>query len=215
MDFERARHWMVKAQVRVNDVTDPGIQAAMRRLPRERFAPARPDIAYSDNELEVAPGRVLMRPRDAAKLIQLLSPRPGERALEIAGATGYGAAVLAEIGCKTVALESDPGLIQAAQAAMMACGLSDVLAASGDLAVGFADRAPYNLILVSAGAEIVPQAWLDQLDEGGRLAVIVRSGPAGAARLYTKAGGAVAYRTAFDAAPPVAPALMALRTFTF
>jgi protein-L-isoaspartate(D-aspartate) O-methyltransferase len=59
MDFERARHWMVKAQVRVNDVTDPGIQAAMRRLPRERFAPARPDIAYSDNELEVAPGRVL------------------------------------------------------------------------------------------------------------------------------------------------------------
>jgi protein-L-isoaspartate(D-aspartate) O-methyltransferase len=215
MDFERARHWMVEAQVRVNDVTDPALQAAMRRLPRERFAPGKPDIAYSDNEIEVAPGRVLLRPRDLAKLIQLLTPRAGERALEIAGATGYGAAVLADMGCRTVALDADPMLTQAAQTAISACGLTNVLAASGDLSAGFPDQAPYDVILVGAGAEIVPQAWLDQLAEGGRLAVIVRSGAAGSARLYTKAGGLCAYRTAFDAAPPVAPGLIAPRTFTF
>ena len=91
MDFERARHWMVEAQVRPNDVTDPAVLGALRQLPRERFAPAFPDIAYSDLELEVAPGRFLLRPRDLGKLIQILSPRAGETAMEICGATGYGA----------------------------------------------------------------------------------------------------------------------------
>ena len=216
MDFERARHWMVEAQVRTNDVTDPAIQSAMRSLPRERFAPAAlAAMAYADMELEVAPGRWLLRPRDHAKLIQILAPQPGQAALEIGGATGYGAAVLASAGCKTVTLDSDPALTQAAQAAISHCGLQDVLAASADLAGGYADRAPYDLILVSGAVEFVPQAWLDQLAEGGQMAVIVRAGVAGSARLYAKANGIAAYRTLFDAAPPVLPGLAKPATFTF
>ncbi|MFZ4602121.1 MAG: protein-L-isoaspartate O-methyltransferase family protein [Caulobacterales bacterium] len=216
MDFERARHWMVEAQVRPNDVTDPAVLGALRQLPRERFAPAFPDIAYSDLELEVAPGRFLLRPRDLGKLIQILSPRAGETAMEICGATGYGAAVLASIGsASVVTLDSDPALAHAAQTAISACGLSQVIAASGDVKAGYRDRAPYDVILVSAGVEFVPQAWLDQLAEGGRLAVVVRNGAAGSARLYLKAGGLAAYRTAFDAAPPVAPDLKNPPAFTF
>lgn len=215
MDFERARHWMVEAQVRTNDVTDPGIQAAMRWLPRERFAPGLPDLAYADQELEVAPCRFLMRPRDLAKLLQIVGPAPGANALEIAGATGYGAAVLAAAGCKVVTLDPDPALTHAAQAAISACGIDNVLAASGDLTAGFPDRAPYDLIVVNGGVEVVPQAWLDQLAEGGRLAVIVRAGPAGSARLYTKAVGQTAYRPVFDAAPPLAPGLTRPPAFTF
>src|SRR5215475_11916388 len=129
MDFARARYLMVESQVRTADVTDARILAAMRTLPRERFAPAHMrSLAYGDLELEVAPGRTLLRPRDQAKLLQELSPQPHERGLEIAGATGYGAAVMA-MCCKEVhTLDPDGQLSFAAQAAMEASGLSNVRA---------------------------------------------------------------------------------------
>ena len=102
MDFAQAREQMVDSQVRPNDVTDPRIQYAMRTLPRERFAPPQKrTVAYGDMELEVAPGRTLMRARDLSKLIHALAAQSHERGLEIAGATGYGAAVLAAC-CKEV-----------------------------------------------------------------------------------------------------------------
>ena len=84
MDFARARDSMVESQVRTADVTDPRILGAMRKLPRERFAPAPlRTLAYADLDLGVAPGRTLLRPRDLAKLIQALAPRADERGLDL------------------------------------------------------------------------------------------------------------------------------------
>lgn len=216
MDFARARHLMVETQVRPNDVTDPAILHAMRSIPREIFAPAAlKQLAYADQELDVAPGRALMRPRDLGKLIQALAPRPGDKALEIAGATGYGAAVLASCGAEATLLEPNAELNFAAVAALGACALEKVRTASTDITAGWPDSAPYDVIILNGSAELVPDAWLDQLAEGGRLGVIVRSGAAGHARLYTKAGGVTAYRVLFDAAPPVAPGLAAKPQFAF
>jgi protein-L-isoaspartate(D-aspartate) O-methyltransferase len=216
MDFARARHLMVETQVRTSDVTNPAILAAMRALPREAFAPAaRKSLAYSDLELEVGPGRRLLRPRDLSKLLQALAPRPGDKALEIAGATGYGAAVLARCGADTTLLEADPELNFAAVAALGACGVQHVQTASTDITAGWPDLAPYSLIMLNGAAEIVPDSWIAQLAEGGRLGVIVRKGVAGEARLYTKSGGVTAYRVLFDAAPPVAPGLAAAPGFAF
>ncbi|MBT9444890.1 MAG: protein-L-isoaspartate O-methyltransferase [Hyphomonadaceae bacterium] len=216
MDFAHARYLMVETQVRPSDVTDLSILAAMRAIPREAFAPAAlKQVAYADRELEVAPGRALMRPRDLGKLIQALAPRPGARALEIAGATGYGAAVLAKCGAQTTLLEPDPDLNFAAVAALGACGVDNVDTASTDITAGWADAAPYDIIMLNGSAETVPEAWLAQLAEGGRLGVIVRSGAAGHARLYTKSGGVTAFRVLFDAAPPVAPGLAAKPQFAF
>ena len=99
MDFSSARYNMVESQVRTNDVTDLGIQDAMRTVPRERFcAPARSFSAYAEVEAEICPGRWLMKPRDIAKLLQAAKPKSGERALCLAAP--YAAAVLAhmEIG---------------------------------------------------------------------------------------------------------------------
>jgi protein-L-isoaspartate(D-aspartate) O-methyltransferase len=216
MDFAHARYLMVETQVRPSDVTNLSILAAMRALPREAFAPpALKQLAYADQELEVAPGRSLMRPRDLGKLLQALAPRPGARALEIAGATGYGAAVLARCGAETTLLEPDSGLNFAAVAAFGACGIANVHTASTDITSGWADTAPYDIIMLNGAAEVVPEAWLAQLSEGGRLGVIVRSGAAGHARLYTKSGGVTAFRVIFDAAPPVAPGLTAKPAFAF
>jgi protein-L-isoaspartate(D-aspartate) O-methyltransferase len=216
MDFARARNMMVESQVRTADVTDVRILAAVRALPRERFAPAhRRTLAYADLELEVAPGRVLMRPRDLAKLIQALTPRASDRALEIAGATGYGAAVLASCCAEVTTLDPDPNLSFAARAALEACGVVNARAVSTPAAEGWSDGAPYDLIMLNGGAEFVPDAWLAQLAPGGRLGVIVRQGAAGAARIYTRSGDITAYRVAFDAAPPPAPGLRATPGFRF
>ncbi len=216
MDIARARDFMVESQVRTADVTDTRIIAAMRALPRERFVPAnKRALAYADLEVEAAPGRYLMRPRDLAKLVQALSPQANERALEIAGATGYGAALLAACCTEVISLDPDPNLSFAARAALESAGVANAKTVSTAAADGWADEAPYDVILLNGAAEFVPDAWLKQLAPGGRLGVIVRQGPAGTARIYTRSEDATAYRAAFDAAPPVAPGLAREPGFRF
>jgi len=216
MDLARARDIMVESQVRTADVTDARIVQAMRRLPRERFAPAQKRaVAYADLEVEVAPGRTLLRPRDLAKLLQALAPQANERALEIAGATGYGAAVLASCCKEVITLDPDGDLSFAAGAALESCGLGNVKAVSTALVDGWKDEAPYDVIVLNGAAEIVPESWLQQLAPGGRLGVIVREGAAGAARIYTRAGDAISHRTAFDAFPALTPGLERPRGFSF
>jgi len=95
-DSAAARQTMVDTQVRVNDVTDPFVQAAMRTVPREACCGVNAHLAYADSPVEYAPGLFLLRPRDVAKLLQAVHPRPGERALAIAAP--YAAAVLEAIG---------------------------------------------------------------------------------------------------------------------
>ncbi|PZO49538.1 MAG: protein-L-isoaspartate O-methyltransferase [Alphaproteobacteria bacterium] len=214
MDFARTRDIMVESQVRTSDVTDTRIIHAMRSLPRERFAPAhKRTLAYADLELEVAPGRTLLRPRDLAKLLQALAPQGHERGLEIAGATGYGAAVLGACCKEVIALDPDSDLSFAARAALESAGVTNVRTVSTATVDGWADDAPYDVILLNGAAEIVPEAWFAQLAPGGRLGVIVRDGPAGAARIYTRSGDGVAYRTAFDSFAAVAPGLTRPHTF--
>jgi len=216
MDFARARDLMVESQVRTDDVTDLRVLHAMRTLPRERFAPPQKrSLAYADLELEVAPGRTLMRPRDIAKLAAALAPQAHERALEIAGATGYGAAVLAGCCKEVLTLDPDPNLSITAGAALESVGVKGAKAVSTPVADGWRDEAPYDVIMLNGAAELVPDAWLAQLAPGGRLGVIVRQGAAGAARIYTKSGETAAYRIAFDAAPPIAPGLERKPSFVF
>src|SRR5947207_14686995 len=95
-DFRAARLNMVESQVRTNDVTDLGVQDAMRVVPREDYCGGKAHLAYADAEVEYAPGLFLLKPRDVSKLLQAIRPKPGERALAISAP--YAAAVLREIG---------------------------------------------------------------------------------------------------------------------
>jgi protein-L-isoaspartate(D-aspartate) O-methyltransferase len=114
-----------------------------------------------------------------------------------------------------VSLDPDPNLSFAARAALESAGIHNVRTVSTAAADGWADDAPYDLILLNGSAEIVPDAWLAQLADGGRLGVIVRQGAAGSARIYMKSGEAVSYRVVFDAAPPIAPGLSRPPAFAF
>ena len=216
MDFAQARHLMVESQVRTADVTDSRILHAMRTLPRERFVPPHlRSLAYADLDLEVAPGRRFLRPRDLAKLIQALAPKENERALELAGAQGYGAAVMAACCAEVTTLDPDPELSFAARAAAEATGVANIKTVSTTPDLGWADTAPYDLIFLNGGTEVVPDVWLEQLAPGGRLGIFLRNGSAGEARIYTKTGADIAYRVVFDAAPPVAPGLAKAPAFSF
>ena len=153
--------------------------------------------------------RSLMRPRDL-KLIMNLAPQ-NERALEIAGA-GYSRCVGGVLQ-HVITLDPDP-ICRSPLRRRESVG-SPTKAVSTAAVDGWKDEGPYDVILLNGSAEIVPETWLAQLAPNGRLGVIVRHGAAGSARIYTRAGDTSAYRSAFDAAPPVAPGLMKPASFAF
>lgn len=197
MDFVTARLNMVESQVRTSDVTDPLIQQAMRTVARERFcAPSREFAAYAETEVEIAPGRVLMRPREVAKLLQAARLEPGARALALAAP--YAAAVLSSAGLRVDAQEAD-----ARAAAILEPALDDygVRLRVQELAKPIGRG--YDLIVCEGAVSDVPRSWISALRDGGELAVVVRDGPVGKARIHVRIGDTSAYREVFDATPPI------------
>lgn len=197
MDFAAARKLMVDSQVRVNDVTDRTLQAALLSVPRERFLPAgRAFAAYAEVEPEIAAGRRLMLPRDVSKLLMALEARDGESALVVAGP--YAAAVLAAMGLKATAQEADPAVLEVVSGALAEAGVETAVAPF-ERPVGEG----WDVIVSEAAVPVRPEAWLQALKVGGRLAVVERSGPVGKAVLYVRGASGLSRRELFDAAPPV------------
>lgn len=195
---------MIDSQVRVNDVTDRRLISAMASVAREAFVPAgRRAVAYAELPIETVTGRWLMPARDFSKLVNALQIREGERILDIAPGTGYSSAVLARLG-SVVALEEGDAA-KALGEGLTAAGVTGVDIVSGSLKAGVPGKGPFDAIFVNGAVEVVPQAWLDQLAEGGRLAVAVAEGGVRRARIYTRAGGKSAWLTPFDSAPPALP----------
>jgi protein-L-isoaspartate(D-aspartate) O-methyltransferase len=208
---------MVDSQVRPNRVTDPRILGAMRTLRRERFLP--PELApfaYIDEDVPLGRGRVLVEPMVTARLIQLLEPQPGERALVVAAGVGYGAAVLAACGVRVVALEEDERLLALARPALMS-NAPGVTLVAGALAEGWPSEAPYDLILIEGAVPTPPPAVAAQLlQEVGRLVTVLRKpGEPGQAVLGEVNEAGLQLRPAFDCATPLIPSLVPPPAFTF
>lgn len=195
MDFAAARKVMLDTQVRVNDVTDRDLQAAIGAVERERFCAAdRAFSAYADVEPEIAGDRRLMLPRDVAKLLQGVDARAGETALALGGP--YAAAVLARMGLKVTAQESDAAVFEVAGAALAEAGVETVVAPLSQ-----PQGEGYDLIVSEGAVTERPEAWLAALRPGGRLAVVERKGASGTAVLYVRGREGVSRRELFDAAP--------------
>lgn len=197
MDFAAARKVMVDSQVRVNDVTDRGLQAALLSVPRERFCAAdRAFAAYGEVEVEIAGDRRLMQAREVSKLLQALDARSGETALAIAAP--YAAAVLAELGLTVTAQEADPAV-----AGVVGPALDDAGVALQIAPLTTPAGSDWDLIVSEGAVAVRPTVWLERLRIGGRLAVVERSGPNGRAVLYVRGREGYSRRELFDAAPPV------------
>lgn len=209
MDFISARNNMVESQVRANDVTGLELQHAMRGVAREQFcAPARAFAAYAEADVEIAPGRALMKPRDIGKLLQAAAPRAGEKALAIAAP--YAAAVMAAMGLKVTAQEADGRASAVVEQGLSAAGVELVTQDFAQPA-----GADYDLIVCEAAVTEAPEPWLQALKPGGRLAVVLRDGPVGKARLYLKGGRNASSRELFNSTPSMLAGFERTPTFQF
>lgn len=169
-DLVRARRAMVDSQLKTVGIIHEGVLAAMGSVPREAHLPAAvAPLAYSDAELEVAPGRFLLEPLVLGLLLQNARLSAEDRVLIIGGCGGYSAAVVAHVGARVDAVECDAGLVAIAAAA-------GAPVHEGPLAAGWPGAAPYSLILFEGAIEIIPDAIADQLAPGGRVAAVVRDG---------------------------------------
>jgi len=210
VDAATQRMNMVESQVLTSDVTDRRILRAMRELPRERFVPApMTALAYMDEAVPVTPAgaerRWLLAPRVLAKLLQLADIGDDNHVLDVGGATGYSAAVLAGMGKSVIALECNIKLAEQARANLAALALDNASVTVGELTAGWLDKAPYDAIVLQGAAATVPEALFDQLKDGGRLVAVLIEGGLGKATIWRRLGRSVDAWGAFDAAAPVLP----------
>ena len=215
-DYAAARDMMVDGQLRPSKVSDRRILDAMRSLARERFVPTHlAGQANIDDDVQVAPGRFLLKPLVIARLIQLARPRAGETALVVGAGTGYGAAVLAACGVQVTALEEDAALLDVARR-VADDAVNPIAFVEGRLALGWAARAPYDLVLIEGAVRAIPDALGRQVSPTGRLVTIIwPQGAAAYAALAEHSTGGLRAQAEFDAAAPLLTPLLPPPGFSF
>jgi protein-L-isoaspartate(D-aspartate) O-methyltransferase len=221
IDYAVARFNMVDGQLRTNKVTDPALIEAFLTVPRELFVPAAlRGIAYVDDDISLGNGRSLIEPMVLARLLQLAAIGPRDKVLEVGCATGYATAILSRFSSSVTALESDARLAAIARALLAQQG-AGAQVVEGELAEGWREGAPYDVILLNGAVGEIPPAIAAQLAEGGRLVgvVVADPGPAGRgmgeAVLMTRAEGVLSSRPVFDAAVDPLPGCAKTPSFVF
>jgi protein-L-isoaspartate(D-aspartate) O-methyltransferase len=169
-DFEGKRRRMVVEQLKSRDIRSQKVLRVMGRVPRHELVPeANRVLAYEDYPLPIGEGQTISQPYIVALMTQLLDPAPGDRVLEIGTGSGYQAAVLAELAKEVYSIEIVAPLAQRASQDLERLGYSNVHVRAGDGYAGWPEKAPFDLIIITAAAPEIPQPLLDQLEDGGRL----------------------------------------------
>ncbi len=214
-DFAARRTMMVDTQIRPSDVTKFPIIAAMLAIPREAYVPAeRREAAYMGEHVTLGGGRVVLEPRTLAKMLDALDIQPDETVLDIGCGLGYSTAVIARMAEAVVAVEEDEARVAEAQRTLSSQGVDNAAVMAGPLAAGAPKAGPYDVIVLQGGVEILPEAVLAQLKEGGRIGCIFMEGALGVARVGYRIDGQITWRQAFNATAPVLPGFAARKVFT-
>ncbi|TXD43799.1 protein-L-isoaspartate(D-aspartate) O-methyltransferase [Lujinxingia vulgaris] len=161
---------MVEQQIRSRGIELEPVVKAMGEVPRERFVPRRyRSEAYEDTALPIGGGQTITQPYLVAWMTVLLRPHPHDRVLEVGTGSGYQAAVLARLVDEVFTIERVDELAERARHTLADLGVDNVAVRSGDGSLGWAGVAPFEGIIVTAGALTIPEALLEQLRVGGRL----------------------------------------------
>ncbi|WP_299990547.1 protein-L-isoaspartate(D-aspartate) O-methyltransferase [uncultured Pontibacter sp.] len=172
--YKAQRERMVEQQIKRRGISDKAVLNAMRSVQRHLFVP--PSIAaeaYSDGALPIGLKQTISQPYMVAYMTQVIRPKPDMKVLEIGTGSGYQAAVLAEIVKRVYTIEIVPEHGRAATARLKQLGYGNVEVKIGDGYAGWTEHAPFDAIVVTAGAESVPPPLFEQLKEGGRMVIPV------------------------------------------
>jgi protein-L-isoaspartate(D-aspartate) O-methyltransferase len=173
-EHARERAAMVERQLRARGIRDPRVLAAMGEVPRHLFVgEAYRSAAYEDGPLPIGEGQTISQPYMVAVTCQRAGLSGDERVLEVGAGSGYQAAVLGRLAREVVAIERHASLAEKARVSLAAAGATNVEIVVGDGTRGYSARAPYDAIVVAAGAKAVPPALVEQLAVGGRLVIPV------------------------------------------
>lgn len=164
---------MVDVQLHRRGIQDRAVLKAMANVPRHRFVPdANPQEAYSDHPLATAQGQTISQPYMVGMMTEQLGVEPGLRILEIGAGSGYQAAVFAYMGAQVVTIERSTLLASRARKVLQELGWTnqvEIIEADGTL--GWPPAAPYDRVIVTAGAPHLPKAYRDQLADPGRIVI--------------------------------------------
>jgi protein-L-isoaspartate(D-aspartate) O-methyltransferase len=178
MDDRERRLEMVARQIAARGVRDPRVLEAMRDVPRHLFVPENlRSRACEDRALPIADAQTISQPYIVAIMTELLALEPQHRVLEIGTGSGYQTAILSRLAGRVFSIERHPGLANAARHLLATLGITNVECHVGDGTEGLPVEAPFDRILVTAGAPSIPDALKEQLADGGRLVIPV--GPSG------------------------------------
>ncbi|WP_338073431.1 protein-L-isoaspartate O-methyltransferase [Halorhodospira halophila] len=202
---DSARDNMIRRQIRPWNVLEPRVLEALEAIPREDFVPEHlRGMAYSDLQLPLGNGEVMMEPRLEGRMLQELDPAPGEKALEVGTGSGYVTACLAHLCGHVTSVELHADLHRQAQQRLEAAGVAEgTELVQGDAAHGWHDAQHYDVISVTGSLPELHDGFHSSLTIGGRLFVIVGQGPMMEALRITRTGpNAWSTQSVFDTAVP-------------
>jgi protein-L-isoaspartate(D-aspartate) O-methyltransferase len=189
-NFESDRLRMVETQIKARGIENPLVLEALKKVPRHVFVPPEySESAYDDRPLPIGWGQTISQPYMVALMTEKLGLQGHEKVLEIGTGSGYQAAILAEIAERVISLERVQDLADAAAGRLRELGYANIEVHLGDGSEGYEDGAPYDAIMVTAGAPVIPGSLLDQLAEGGRLVIPVGNSFQQTLTRITLAGG--------------------------
>lgn len=207
-DFATRRTTMVDTQIRPSDVTKFPIIDAMLKVRRENFVPAsKAEAAYADTIIDLGEGRFLLDGRTFAQMLDALDIQATDLVLDLGCGFGYSSAVLGHMAEAVVAIEETEDMAKEAETALTAEGLLNVAVFQGPLIEGAAKQAPFDVIILQGSVQFVPDALVDQLADGGRIAAIWDQQGQGQIKVGYKIDGAITWRFATNAGAPVLPGL--------
>ncbi len=169
-----ARNRMIDAQLRRREIHDQRVLEAFASVPRELFVPG--DLfgrAYEDCPLPIGYEQTISQPYVVALMLQLLESRPEDRVLDVGSGSGYQSALLGKMVKSVYGIERIDALATSARQALAKLSIENVTIRTGDGSLGWPDEAPFDYIICGAGAPEIPQSWIDQLVDGGRIVMPV------------------------------------------
>lgn len=165
---------MVREQLVPRGIIEENVLSVFRKVPRHEFVPeSETGSAYGDYPLPIGEGQTISQPYMVAAMTELLDLKKSDKVLEIGTGSGYQAAILAELANEVYSVERVQPLADRARENLKKLGYTNVKIKVGDGTLGWGENAPYDAIVVTAGSPEVPKSLLEQLNEGGRLAIPV------------------------------------------